>query len=366
MRWIVRRLPQLSAKAWIGIAIAAAFVVSEVTGAKGDLRIDEQARACQTYQRAADEMEQLQATADDVCEHGLKYVPEATPEPMGVSPGCTALMEDQPTKPLPRTRVAPPAQAVPYFAELPGALPPDGTPTVAGVKLPKGSRCPRYWASDGHVPNAHALAQRLAAAFPQTGLWPVIWENADDPDAYAWFGDDPAEVAAVDPEDALRAIWAEYIDPAGSFPGLAAPSGATAPDAFAAFAASRSDYQAQTPMALLLVPVNRPADVITAIGTVATEVAPAPAVNAIVRSWEERFGAVVTTLGPGELGLAVGDPPRSHAQARKLAAEQLAFAPEEGYTPADLDALAGALRADARDSTIEGLSRGFWIFGWPD
>ena len=48
MRWIVRRLPELSAKAWIGIAIAAAFVVSEVTGAKGDLRIDEQARACQT------------------------------------------------------------------------------------------------------------------------------------------------------------------------------------------------------------------------------------------------------------------------------------------------------------------------------
>ena len=82
----------------------------------------------------------------------MTYAPEATPEPMGVSPGCEALMEDQPTKPLPRTRVAPPAQAVPYFAELTGALPPDGTPTVAGVKLPTGSRCPRYWASDGHVP----------------------------------------------------------------------------------------------------------------------------------------------------------------------------------------------------------------------
>ena len=61
MRWIVRRLPELSAKVWIGIAIAAAFVVSEVTGAKGDLRIDEQAQACQAYQRAADELEQLQA-----------------------------------------------------------------------------------------------------------------------------------------------------------------------------------------------------------------------------------------------------------------------------------------------------------------
>jgi len=362
MRWIVRRLPELSAKAWIGIAIAAAFVVSEVIGGKGDLRIDDQARACQAFQRAADESELPRAVADEVCENGMTHAPEAPPQPMSHSPGCTRLMEGQSAKPLPRTRVAPPTKPVPFFAERAGELPANGTPTVAGVKLPKGSRCPRYWASDGAVPNAHALAQRLAAAFPRTGLWPVIWENADDPDAYAWFGDAPAEVAAVDSEDALRGIWAEYIDPAGRFPGLAAPSGATAPDAFAA---SRSNQQAQTPMALLLVPVNRPADVITAIGTVATEVAPAPAVNAIARSWEERFGAVVTTLGPGELGLAVGDPPRSSDQARKLAAEQLAFAPELGYTPADLDELARALLADG-DSTIEGLSRGFWNFSWPD
>lgn len=365
MRWIHRRLPRLSAKAWIGIAVAAAFVVSEVTDRKGDLRIDDQARACQAYQRAADRGEMPHAIADEICENGMTYAPQATPQPMSHSPGCTRLMEGQSAKPLPRTRVAPPADPVPHFAERAGALPANGTPTVAGVKLPKGSRCPRYWASDDAVADAPALAKRLAAAFPQTGLWPVIWENADDPDAYAWFGDTPADVAAVAPEDALRRVWSEYVDPAGGFPGLARGTGATAPDAFEAFAAAREENQRNEPMALLLVPVNRPADVITALGTVATEVAPAPDLNAVARSWEERFGAVVTALGPGELGLAIGDPPRARGQALDLAAELLAFAPESYYAGEDPDAIADALlSADSRVS--EQLTRDFWDFGWPD
>src|SRR4051794_31096981 len=51
-----------------------------------------------------------------------------------------------------RRTVAAPAQPVAWFARRSGAIPRAGTPTVAGVKLPRGSRLPSpgaaYWATD--------------------------------------------------------------------------------------------------------------------------------------------------------------------------------------------------------------------------
>jgi hypothetical protein len=118
---------------------------------------------------------------------------------------------------------------------------------------------------------------------------------------------------------------------------------------------------------LVLVPVNRPADAITMLGSTATEVMGDPALTTVVRSWEERFGAVVTTVAGGGLGLAVANPPRDDDQSLSLAAEQTAFAPEQGEVsgPGELAGLASRLRTGAPGPGVA-RSRYFWVFGWPD
>jgi hypothetical protein len=77
---------------------------------------------------------------------------------------------------------------------------------------------------------------------------------------------------------------------------------------------------------VMLVPVNRPADVVSVLGIGMTVYHSDDELTAILRSWEERFGAVVSALGPGTLDLAVGAPPRNEDDARRFAAEHAAFA----------------------------------------
>jgi hypothetical protein len=50
---------------------------------------------------------------------------------------------------------------------------------------------------------------------------------------------------------------------------------------------------------LMLVPANRPADAIGITGMQQSGVMSDVAIDAVVRSWEERFGAIVTAVGPG-------------------------------------------------------------------
>jgi hypothetical protein len=61
----------------------------------------------------------------------------------------------------------------------------------------------------------------------------------------------------------------------------------------------------------------------------------------------------VVSIGSAELGLSVSAPPTTATQARALAAEQWAFAPDGDDD--DLDTVAAALP-----------HRAFWGFGWPD
>ena len=116
----------------------------------------------------------------------------------------------------------------------------------------------------------------------------------------------------------------------------------------------------------MLVPVNRPADVLSVLGPQMTEVMSDDALSAVLRSWEGRFGAIVTTLGAGTLGLVAEAPPRSSDDARRLAAEQAAFAPEDDeLTVRDgLDALAARLRSGPPRRDLR--SKHLWHFGWPD
>jgi len=118
---------------------------------------------------------------------------------------------------------------------------------------------------------------------------------------------------------------------------------------------------------LMLVPANRPADALSVIGAEMTEVMSDEEMTAVLRSWEERFGAVVTSLSAGALGLVVNDPPDEVGQSLQLAAEHAAFAPEdENLTgPTALSDLADRLREGEPGPGLT-RSRHFWNFGWPD
>jgi hypothetical protein len=137
------------------------------------------------------------------CGAGMQTVPAEPPRIAVSSAGCKP-WNDEPATPISHRRVGAPDPRTPYFASRAGRLPSSGAPKVAGIQLPKGSRCPHYWAADGPSPDALELARRLAAAFPQTGLWPVIWDWEDDPDSYAVTQGDPRAADHLDGADVLR------------------------------------------------------------------------------------------------------------------------------------------------------------------
>jgi hypothetical protein len=124
--------------------------------------------------------------------------------------------------------------------------------------LPSGSRCGDHWAIHEATPRAVSLARRLAVAFPQTGLWPVLWTWEDDPDAYISSGSDPARADGLDVHDVLQKVWN------GPLPPLAPRSkGTPPPDPFGVL--QRADAGV-----LVLVPVNPPADVASVLGIAAS------------------------------------------------------------------------------------------------
>jgi hypothetical protein len=114
---------------------------------------------------------------------------------------------------------------------------------------------------------------------------------------------------------------------------------------------------------LLLVPVHRPADALSVLAFIQSEELSDPQATAIARSWEERFAAVLTTVGPGAARFAVGAPPTARDQARALADEQTAFASADG-APTGAE-LAQALRRGRPGPGVQ-RSKTLWSFGWPD
>jgi uncharacterized protein DUF4253 len=281
------------------------------------------------------------------------------------SPGCKNRTGAD-DAPVPAGRpVARPARPVPFFAPRSGTLPPDGTPTVGGVKLPRGSRCAHRWATDTPVADAAFLADRLVAVFPETGLWPVLWDF--DPDEYADdFAESPAAVARLDVEKVLRRAARRHLWPRDlPFRGLA--RGSTGPQPaefapFAEFARSRPEHDwGQEDPFLVLVPTNRPADVIVHLGQPESELIRDAAVSAVLRSWEERFGAVVTVVGPGSMDVVAATPPHTEEDILRLAAEQYAIAPETGYR--SVHQIARELRTERRGAF---MTPRHGVFGWPD
>ena len=74
----------------------------------------------------------------------------------------------------------------------------------------------------------------------------------------------------------------------------------------------------------------------------------------VLRSWEERFGALVVGLRADLLTLAVRRPPTSARQCRALTAEHMAFCPDR------VDSGRDAFESYARELAGNTV----WSFGW--
>ena len=281
------------------------------------------------------------------------------------TPGCHADGLGEGT--APPAAVSRSVRPVPFLAARPGALPPTGRPMVGGVRLPRGSRCGPFWSTDAGVPDAFDLARRLAAVFPRTGLWPVLWVDADEePDGYYGFFDGPAPGDRLDAETLLRRSWRHYRLDARTkhrFPGLAAGRPVTAPELGAKVAASLAQPPPVGGWTVMLVPVTRPADVLRVLGPRMTEVHSDTQLSTVLRSWEERFSAVVVALSPVSVELAIGAPPQTDGEAWRAAAEYAAFAPE-GEGVHELAAHARDMRSP--EPGFYGDSRDHWIAAWMD
>ncbi|MGI5128388.1 DUF4253 domain-containing protein [Pseudonocardia sp. CA-107938] len=176
---------------------------------------------------------------------------------------------------------------------------------------------------DGHP--AYASLLHEAASTGACPVWVTALNRVEPPD------DPAAAIAAipdVDPEEFLARHWTRNCplcgcrDPFGTFPGLA-PRTRSSPNpletAESAVALQRGH--------LALVPAGRPADVITALGWTgpANYGADLTGLSAVLRSWEDRFGAVLVRVDAATLWLSVASPPRTPHHAERIAAEHFSF-----------------------------------------
>ncbi|MER7949245.1 DUF4253 domain-containing protein [Streptomyces sp. NPDC096079] len=223
------------------------------------------------------------------------------------------------------------------MAMIPNQLPllvADPTGRSLGLDLPPGALAgpaddPWLWA--GHGPAGPAAWSALRPAARGAGLLPVLlgvergleeWEL--EPERMS----DPADHEA---DEVLAGFWGSARE--GSWPGLArAQPPAADPEAAAATVAemlTEPGFWLEDARPAL-VPARRSADIPAVIGWTGpvnheNDVA---RLCAVLRSWEDRFGARVVALTFDQLVVSVAAPPRTSEEAGALAAEHLAFCPD--------------------------------------
>jgi Domain of unknown function (DUF4253) len=191
---------------------------------------------------------------------------------------------------------------------------------------------PAFWMSDGPV--APGLWARFREAHPDTGLWPVLLDDSAQPWSAGQIAPERVgEIDEYDPAAFVAEVWSEWaeppidVEPFGRYsPGLAQPGKALEDPVEAAERCA--EQLAGRPLGL--VPAGRGADVLAAIGWQGARhhnplTAP---LSAVVRGWEDRFGARVVGLGFDTLDLSVAAPPVTFRHALRVAAEHAAFCPE--------------------------------------
>ncbi|MEU4806198.1 DUF4253 domain-containing protein [Actinosynnema sp. NPDC023587] len=240
---------------------------------------------------------------------------------------------------------------------------------------------PAFWLGDGPAPEG--LWARLRAEHARSGLWPLLLDALDDEDAaYRPWGSgevvpggmsspaehDPARLLATwwaehteeDPDDPLTpAERAAVTAPHGRrWPGLAparpvpADPGRTADDLAEHLRAGHPSVR------LGLVAADRAADTVAVVGWTGPvdHTGDTAELSAVLRSWEERFGARVVAVGFDTLVLGVAAPPATREEALVIAAEHFAFCPDNIWQddgPQALQDYAGRLVGDNS-----------WTFWW--
>jgi hypothetical protein len=206
--------------------------------------------------------------------------------------------------------------------QVAGTLPGVGPTTVGGVALPAGRRIEdSLWSTDEPPAGALDLWSALAARFAETGLWPIVvfgyagdWDLEPDEDWQA--------LADQDAETVLRRRWKSDAE----FPGLGQGGDASGHEPTSA---------PESVAALALVPVERGADV---PGLIGCEASWRPgSVSAVLRSWEDRYGARLLGMGGATLYLNVQRPPQGD-EIPKAAAELRAFCRDLDGDPATMAA----------------------------
>ncbi|WP_285568145.1 DUF4253 domain-containing protein [Streptomyces sp. RTGN2] len=236
------------------------------------------------------------------------------------------------------------------MATLPNPL---RSPADAGLQLPPGTFVdatidevwhePLLWYAD--APADLGTWAALRASGRPVGLLPVLidggmrdqWPEAWDlgPARTSYPGDHDAE-------DVLSEYWEAYApeelgldESAAEWPGLAPVPAEAATEDPDTSAAGLADFLADpggpmTGLRAALVPARRSADIPAAIGWSGplnheNDVA---RLCAVLRSWEDRFGARVVVLGFDTMVVSVSRPPTTAAEAEALAAEHFAFCPD--------------------------------------
>lgn len=273
------------------------------------------------------------------------------------------------------------------------SLPEDGGLRLGTVTLPAGKQIraahgsvrPVAWVTLQPVTDPGTVWAALSEARQETGLVPILlsgmggdpqdtgrpWDNGE-------LGPPPdvTELERMDAATVLREMWdgTAYEDDEEDWEeeeedegvvAMRAPFSRQFPGLAPAEGISLSQGQIQDvltslpPARLGLVPASRPADVLPLIGW--SGLAPGTdgtlSLAAVLRSWEERFGARLLDVGFAEIRLLVERPPRTYEAAQRLAAEQFVFCNE--------CTLAGKVGlSDVRSITAGLVNTPIWSFWW--
>ncbi|GAA4088874.1 MULTISPECIES: DUF4253 domain-containing protein [Actinomadura] len=200
-------------------------------------------------------------------------------------------------------------------------------------------RRPAFWVSDDPV--SGELWARLRAEHPVSGLWPLLMDESAQPWAAGQVAPEPVEeIANYAPDAFMYEVWSDWVEqateedledlaPFGAHcPGTAPP--ASLLDDPGAVADRNARSLASRGLSLGLVAVDRGADALAAVGwqgALNHNEWTAP-LAAVVRGWEDRFGARVVGLGFNTLELSVAAPPVTARHALHVAAEHWAFCPD--------------------------------------
>jgi Domain of unknown function (DUF4253) len=214
-----------------------------------------------------------------------------------------------------------------------------------------------------HVP----VYRKLLLEAPITGRCPVLLSDHALASLQEGWDSAPAlaELETRDPGVVLAERYpagcvnhADCLAPFGkAFPGLspATPGLELLSRTEIVETAAEEAYLPDEPL-LGLVPAARPADVPVAAGWFGMRRSwdDVAAVSAVLRSWEERFGALLVGMGRASLELAVAAPPWERSECLAIAAEHFAFC-DDTYkgNPGTLRDYANLLRGCTR-----------WSFWW--